>query len=63
MEPDYFDKQIAELDSALMDEIMPDVVNGNIWKMDDETVEVILISIWEGYQQPEYAEYIQVGHA
>jgi hypothetical protein len=46
-----------------MDEIMPDVVNGNIWKMDDETVEVILISIWEGYQQPEYAEYIQVGHA
>ena len=57
MEPDYFDKQIAELDSALMDEIMPDVVNGNIWKMDDETVEVILISIWEGYQQPEYAEY------
>lgn len=63
MSPDYYDKQIADLDKALMEEIRSDVINGNIWKMDDETVEVILISIWEGYQQPEYAEYIQVGYA
>jgi len=63
---DYYDKQIAELDRALFDEIMPDILNGNIWKMDDETVEMILTGIWESAELNRHymlEDLIHVGYA
>ena len=67
---DHIEEQIAELDRALLSEIMPDILNGSIWEMDDETIEMILTGIWE-YNSDAYSNrvqtlseyYIQIGHA
>jgi|TARA_B100000029_G_scaffold388221_1_gene384327 hypothetical protein len=63
---DYYDEQIAQLDKALFNEIMPDIVNGTIWEMDDETVEMILTGIWESAEwDHDYMleDLIQVGYS
>lgn len=63
---DFFEEQIAKLDRALFNEIMPDIINGSIWSMDDETLEMILTGIWESSEWNNswiVEQHIQIGHA
>jgi hypothetical protein len=41
------ERLIKELDRELFNHIRSDMVNGNAFKMDDETLDMLLTGIWE----------------
>jgi hypothetical protein len=61
-DPFSIETMIKELDRELFNHIRSDVINGTAFKMDDETVDMLLTGIWEwGPSQVMELEGIVVG--
>ena len=49
-----FEKMILELDKELFNHIRSDITNGSAYKMDDETLDMLLTGLWEmGHEELE----------
>jgi hypothetical protein len=46
-DPYSLEKMIIELDRELFNHIRSDITNGSAYKMDDETLDMLLTSLWE----------------
>ena len=53
-DPFSLEKMILELDKELFNHIRSDITNGSAYKMDDETLDMLLTGLWEmGYEELE----------
>ena len=46
-DPFSLEKLILELDRELFNHIRADITNGSAYKMDDETLDMLLTGLWE----------------
>ena len=46
-DPFSLEKMILELDRELFNHIRADITNGSAYKMDDETLDMLLTGLWE----------------
>ena len=46
-DPFSLEKMILELDRELLNHIRADITNGSAYKMDDETLDMLLTGLWE----------------
>ena len=46
-DPYSLEKMIIELDRELFNHIRADITNGSAYKMDDETLDMLLTGLWE----------------
>ena len=46
-DPFSLEKMILELDKELFNHIRSDITNGSAYKMDDETLDMLLTGLWE----------------
>jgi hypothetical protein len=46
-DPYSLEKMIIELDRELFNHIRTDITNGSAYKMDDETLDMLLTGLWE----------------
>ena len=46
-DPYSLEKMIIELDRELFNHIRSDITNGSAYKMDDETLDMLLTGLWE----------------
>jgi hypothetical protein len=46
-DPFSLEKMILELDRELFNHIRTDITNGSAYKMDDETLDMLLTGLWE----------------
>ena len=46
-DPYSLEKMIVELDRELFNHIRSDITNGSAYKMDDETLDMLLTGLWE----------------
>ncbi len=46
-DPYSLEKMIVELDRELFNHIRADITNGSAYKMDDETLDMLLTGLWE----------------
>ena len=61
-DPFSLEKMILELDRELFNHIRADITNGSAYKMDDETLDMLLTGIWEwGPEEVMDSEGIVVG--
>ena len=53
-DPFSLEKMVLELDRELFNHIRSDITNGSAYKMDDETLDMLLTGLWEmGHEELE----------
>ena len=62
-DPFSLEKLILELDRELFNHIRADITNGSAYKMDDETLDMLLTGLWEMGEEELEQQGVVVGIA
>ena len=62
-DPFSLEKMILELDKELFNHIRSDITNGSAYKMDDETLDMLLTGLWEMGEEELEEQGVVVGIA
>ena len=62
-DPFSLEKMILELDKELFNHIRSDITNGSAYKMDDETLDMLLTGLWEMGEEELEQQGVVVGIA
>ena len=62
-DPFSLEKMVLELDRELFNHIRSDITNGSAYKMDDETLDMLLTGLWEMGEEELEQQGVVVGIA